>query len=124
MPRTLSFSDRFGFDLTDDADSVDDDHDSAYNPADNESDDDDDNLDDYGADSDGDETDDDNADDPDEPDARILSSGGSAPSKIGRSSDAAYVICGEPKNLSSRWKLMGVARYNGGMIHHSQSTRT
>ena len=68
MPHTLSFADRFGFELTDDADSsVDDDHDSAYNPADNESGDDDDNLDDYGANSDGDESDVDNADE-DEPD--------------------------------------------------------
>jgi hypothetical protein len=94
MPHTLSsFADRFGFELTDDADSVDDDHhDSAYNPADNESDDDDDNLNDYGADSDGDESDDDNADedepddnnadDPDEPEARIFPSGGSAPTVV------------------------------------------
>ena len=37
MPHTLSFTDRYGFELTDDADSVDDDHDSAYNPTDNES---------------------------------------------------------------------------------------
>jgi hypothetical protein len=93
MPHTLSFADRFGFELTDDADSVDDDHDFAYNPADNESDDDDDNLDDYGVDSDGDESDDDNtdkdelgddnADDPDEPEAHILPSGGSAPTVAG-----------------------------------------
>ena len=74
MPRTLSFANRFGFELTDDADSIDDDHDSAYNPADNDLDDDDDDLNDYGADSHGDETDDDNANDPDEPDARILPS--------------------------------------------------
>ena len=72
MLRTLSFADRFGFELTDDAESVDDDHDSAYDPADNDSDDDDYDLDDYGDDSDGNETDDDNADDPDEPDAQIL----------------------------------------------------
>jgi hypothetical protein len=32
MPHTLSFTDRYGFELTNDADSVDDDHDSAYNP--------------------------------------------------------------------------------------------
>jgi hypothetical protein len=93
MPHTLSFTDRYGFALTDDADSIDDDHDSAYNPTDNESDDDDDNLDDYDADSDGNESDDDNADedapnddnadDPDEADARILPSGGAAPTVAG-----------------------------------------
>ena len=94
MPHTLSFADRFGFEVTDDADFIDDDHDSTYNPAEKQSDDDDDdNLDDYGADSDRDEFDDDkadkdepnddNADDPDEPDARILLSGGSAPTVTG-----------------------------------------
>ena len=61
------FADRFGFELTDDADSVDDDHDSAYDPGDGDSDNDDENLDDYG-----DDSDDDNGDDPDEPDAPIL----------------------------------------------------
>ena len=88
---TLSFTDQYGFELTDDADPINDDHDlSAYNPTDNESDDDDDDdkLDDYDADSDGDESADDNADkdepnddnanDPVEP-ARILPSGGAAP---------------------------------------------
>ena len=93
MPPTLSFADCFGFELTNDADSVDDDHDSAYNPADNESDDDDDNLDDYGADSDGeesdddnadeDEPDDDNADNADEPETHILPSGRFAPTVTG-----------------------------------------
>jgi hypothetical protein len=90
MPHTLSFTDRYGFELTDDADSFDDNHDSAYNPTDNESDADNDNLDDYdAADSDGDESDeepndDDNtADDPDEPDARILPSGGATPTVAG-----------------------------------------
>jgi hypothetical protein len=93
MPHTLSFTDRYGFKLTDDANSVDDNHDSAYNPTNNESDDDDDNLDYYDADSDGDESDDDNTDedepnddntdDPVEPDARILPSGGAAPTIVG-----------------------------------------
>jgi hypothetical protein len=89
MPHILSFTDRYGFELTDDADSVDDDHDSAYNPADNESDADEDNLDDYDAadsdedDSDEEPNDDDNADDPDEPDARILPSEGAAPTVAG-----------------------------------------
>jgi hypothetical protein len=93
MPHTLSFTDQYGFELTDDADSVDDDHDSAYNPMDNELDNDDDNLNDYDADSDGDESDDDNADedepnddntdDPVEPDARILPSGRAAPTIAG-----------------------------------------
>jgi hypothetical protein len=69
MPRTLTFADRFGFELTnddDDDDTADDDRDSDYDPADDDSDDDaDDEHNDYGADSDAD-------DDPDEPDARIL----------------------------------------------------
>jgi hypothetical protein len=93
MLNTLSFADRYGFEFTNDADSIDDDHASAYNPADNESDDEDDNLDDYDAKSDRDESDDDNADDdepnndnaddPDELDARIHSFGGSAPTITG-----------------------------------------
>jgi hypothetical protein len=43
---------------------------------------------------------------------------------IGRSSDDAYVICREPRNLSSRWKLVGLACYNGELMHHLQYIRT
>ena len=55
-----------------DDDSVDGDHDSAYNPAENDSDNDDDDINDYDADNDRHETDDNNIDDPDKADAPIL----------------------------------------------------
>jgi hypothetical protein len=76
MPRKLTFADRFGFELTNDADddSADDDRDSDYDPADDDSDDDaDDDHDGYGADSDDEDNDNDDADDDmDEPDDPIL----------------------------------------------------
>jgi hypothetical protein len=79
MPRTLTFADCFGFELTNDADddAADDDRDSDYNPADDDSDDDaDDDHGGYGAGSDDDDNDDNDNDDadndPDEPDDRIL----------------------------------------------------
>jgi hypothetical protein len=37
MPRTLTFADRFGFELVDENDDIDDDNDSAYDPADDNS---------------------------------------------------------------------------------------
>jgi hypothetical protein len=62
MPRTLTFGDRYGFEITDDTGSVvDDDHDSAYDPDDDSDGDDDDDLGDYPG---GDDDDDDSDDDP------------------------------------------------------------
>ena len=63
MPKTLTFTDRFGFELPDADDEVDDDHDSAYDP-DDDLDNTDDESDNQSFDSDSDSDDDDDPDDP------------------------------------------------------------